>query len=330
MGGIVDESRCHWREEDCSELGISPSLLPPIHSPLDVVGETTPQAAEETGLAVGTPVLCGTTDTFATLVGNGITMQGEAMVYYGTTGLLTVCNQDLEKVLAKPWLVDDETPFILAAYLLNFGESLEWFLIQLLQVTENSTEYDIYQAMETGAAKIPPGCEGLLVMPHFSGRILPKVEPFTRGAFIGLSTRHNRFHLWRALLESFGHYIRQSALRQRARGIPLKRVVASGGGARSELWRQIVSDITGLSQEYVADGDAVLGSAFLAGLGLGLVSDFSAMRESWLQVQQMTRPDHETKDQYSKLFAVYQDLDSVLGIYQRALLEASCASDWNE
>jgi len=326
MGGIADESRCGWREEVCAQLGIPVESLPPIHSSLHIIGGVTNESARQTGLPEDTPVLVGTTDTFATLLGNGIVEQGEAMVYYGTTGLLTVCNRDLEEVLTTPRLIDDETPFILAAYLLNFGEALEWFVNHFLEEEEDLTceAFELYGVLEKGSTQVPPGCEGLLAMPHFAGRVFPEVNRYAKGAFFGLSTRHTRFHLWRALLESFGYEIYRSMVDLERKGISLSRVVASGGGARSKLWRQIVSDITGVPQEYVENGEAARGAAFLAGYALGLFKDLKTMRRDWLQVGNVTRPRTEVRERYRRLFAVYRELDSALGKHYKALAEASC------
>jgi len=325
MGGIADENRCGWREDVCAELGIAVEILPPIHSSLDIIGGVTGEAACETGLSEGTPVLVGTTDTLATLLGNGVVEQGEAMIYYGTTGLLTVCSRDLEEVLTTSGLIDDETPFILAAYLMNFGEALEWFVGHFLEKEKGLTceTFELYGVLEEGSTQVPPGCEGLLAMPHFAGRVLPTVDPYAKGAFFGLSARHTCFHLWRALLESFGYEIYRSIIDLESKGISLSRVVASGGGAQSRLWRQIVSDITGVPQEYVENGEAARGAAFLAGYGLGLFKDLKTIQRDWLQVEDTTRPCTEVRERYRRLFAVYRDLDSVLGKHYQALAEAS-------
>jgi xylulokinase len=327
MGGLVDESRCRWREDVCAQLGMPVDSLPHIQPTLHVIGSVGNEAARETGLPEGLPIVVGTTDTTATLLGNGIVEQGEAMIYYGTTGLLTVCSKNLKDVLKTPSLVDDETPFILAAYLLNFGEVLEWFVSQFSEGDRRLTgdTHGPYRALEQGAAQVPPGGDNLLVMPHFAGRVLPAVSPHEKGAFFGLSTRHTRFHLWRALLESFGYEIYRSVVELEGRGTSLSRVVASGGGAQSRLWRQIVSDITGMSQEYVESGDAARGAAFLAGYGVGLIKALGAMREKWLRVEHVTTPCPERHLTYKRLFTVYQALDSALGPHYEALTKVSCS-----
>jgi len=329
MGGLVDDSRYRWRENVCAQLRIPVDFLPPIHSSLHIIGGVSREAARETGLAAGTPTLVGTTDTAATLLGNGIVEQGEAMIYYGTTGLLTVCSRDLEEVLTAPRLVDDETPFVLAAYLLNFGEVLEWFVTRFSETEKKSTckARELYQVLEEGAAQLPPGSDNLLAMPHFAGRVLPEVSPYEKGAFFGLSTKHTCLHLWRALLESFGYEIYRGVVDLEQRGISISRVVASGGGARSKLWRQIVSDITGMPQEYVEHGDSARGAAFLAGYGLGLFEGLKVMREHWLPVTQVTMPCAEERDKYQRLFNVYRELDSVLGKYYQALAKVSYEVD---
>ena len=310
MGGLLDRDRRGWRQELCAAIEVPLSILPPIYSPLEVIGRVSAVAAQQTGLREGTPVLAGTTDTLATLVGNGVIARGEAMIYYGSTGLLTVCSRDVADVLATPQLMDDETPFILAAYLLNFGEVLEWLIQNWL--SHLPADGSAYQFMEEGAAQIPPGSEGVMALPWFCGRVLPEANPHARGAFLGLTPKHTPFHLWHALLEAFGYEIRQSLHSLAARGIIVERAVASGGGARSRLWRQIVSDITGVLQEYSDEDAAARGTAFLAGYGLGLIKSLSAAREQWRQPVDVTYPRPQTRECYVRLFEVYQDLNRYL------------------
>jgi len=322
LGGVIDDKRQGWKCDVLSELGVPAGCLAPIQSPLDIVGGVSAMAAGQTGLSQGTPVLAGTTDTFATLVGNGVVAEGEAMIYYGTTGLLTVCSRDLEDVLANPQLVDDETPFVLAAYLLNFGEALEWFAEDLLGAGQRNEKQNVYEAMEEEAARVAPGSDGLIVLPHFAGRVLPQVAPHARGAFFGLGIHHSRYHLWRALLESFGYVLCQSMAALQERGIALNRIVASGGGARSDLWRQIVSDVTELPQEYVPDGSAARGAAFLAAYALGLVDSLQACRDQWLEVKMTTRPCATNSSKYARLFSVYQALDACMDEHYQSLAQA--------
>ncbi len=324
MGGLVDDTRRNWRPEVCAGLGIDSRILPQIHSAADIVGGVHAEAARATGLAEGTPVLAGMTDSLATLLGNGITQGGEAMIYYGTTGYLALCPRDLKEVLTDPALIDDETPFDLAAYLLDFGEVLEWFIDEFFGRGQGATtnEGDLYARLEQGAAQVPAGCAGLLALPHFAGRFYPQVDPHSRGLFLGLTTGHSRFHLWRALLEAFGYEMRRGIVALEGQGIRLSRMVATGGGARSPLWRQIVADITGQAQEYVVNGATALGAAFLAGYAVGLFDDPSEIRERWLQVGSVTEPRTEFEGRYNRLFAVYNDLDRALSPHHRALVEA--------
>lgn len=324
MGGLVNDSRRAWRGEICEQLGISAGMLPPIHSPSDVIGRVTGTSAHATGLREGTPVLAGGTDTFATLLGNGVVERGEAMVYYGTTGLLTVCSEDLADVLAKPELIDDQTPFVLAAYLLDFGEVLEWFINQFSCGGRKAfgNTGDPYEDLEGGAAEILPGAAGVVAMPYFAGQLIPRANPHARGVFFGLRTDHTRYHLWRALLESFGYEIYHSVRDLERRGLSLSKVTASGGGAQSKLWRQIVSEVTGLPQTYIADGGTALGAAFLAGYGVGLFDNLKAIREQWLHVEDVTLPDDETHRTYRRLFRLYRDLDRGLAPHYRPLAEA--------
>jgi xylulokinase len=122
---------------------------------------------------------------------------------------------------------------------------------------------------------------------------------------------HTRSHLYRAILEAYGYGIRHGIEESPAKG-PIRRVVATGGGARSDLWRQIVSDITGLTQEYVSRADAPLGDAFLAAYAVGAITDFNTIKTSWLEVTARTVPNPNTQQIYDQLYPIFRDLHPAL------------------
>jgi len=140
---------------------------------------------------------------------------------------------------------------------------------------------------------------------------------------------HTRAHIWRALLESFGYGIFEGMEGLRKRGVAVRRLFAAGGGAQSEVWRQIVSDIVGLSQDYPKSGGAPLGDAYLAGYGVGLFEDFTTIRDIWLRSFSATRPRPQMHTIHRKLFRVYADLNLVLMDIYEELADAipSCLGD---
>ena len=144
------------------------------------------------------------------------------------------------------------------------------------------------------------------------GQRSPEFNPQASGVFYGLRKGHTRGHLYRAILESFGFNIRHGLESFYPQGHPIKRLIATGGGARSPLWRQIVSDITGMSQEYVPEADAPIGCAFLAGLALGWFDDFQALQKDWVKVKAITLPDPKASEKYETAFQIYLELHTAL------------------
>jgi xylulokinase len=163
--------------------------------------------------------------------------------------------------------------------------------------------------LDEEAERIPPGSDGLILLPYFLGQRSPQFDPLARGVLFGLTMSHTREHIYRALLESFGY----GCLHGLDANIPdwescVNRVIATGGGARSRIWRQIVSDIVGVPQEYPAKGDSPLGGAYFAGYGVGIFNDFETIRDEWLEVTSVTEPDQGRRSTYLGLYKVYRDL----------------------
>jgi len=316
FGAIFSSQQASWLGDVCERIGFSPHLLPPLYPIAGIVGEVAKKAAEETGLAEGTPVLAGCGDVYFSLLGAGVIEQDDIMVYYGTAGLLTICNCALEDVALQPCRTPSQIPFDYPAYMPTSGEAVRWFRDQFGQAEmrkEQRNGVNAYALLDAQAAKIPPGCDGLLLLNYFLGQRSPAFDPFARAVFFGLTMAHTRAHTYRAVLESWGFGILHGlnevvpGWRKRAR-----RVVATGGGARSKLWRQIVSDIVGVRQEYVARADAPLGDAYLVGYSVGLFDDFATIRKQWLEVTDVTNPAMEHAELYSRLYDIYVDLHPAL------------------
>ena len=314
VGAIYATSRAEWRADVCQELGIPLEILPTPYPPAQVVGEVTKAAAEQTGLAQGTPVLAGSGDVYSSLLGAGVIEPGEVMIYYGTAGLTAICHSSLEYLAREPYSVDDGFPFSYPAYMLTSGELVRWFRDQFgicEAEMEKWLDRSAYQLLDEEASQIRPGCEGLILLPYFLGQRSPVFDPLAKGVFFGLSMSHTRAHLYRAILESYGYGIRHG-LEEAAPSQDIQRIVATGGGARSPLWRQIVSDIVGVAQEYVSRADAPLADAYLAGYGVGLFPDFETIRRQWLEVTSVTQPRMDIHRRYQPFYRIYKDLHQAL------------------
>jgi xylulokinase len=314
-GAIYSSTRAQWRTDACEKLGIPMDVLPPAYPPAQVVGHVTREAAAATGLAPGTPVLAGSGDIFFSVLGAGVTEVNEIVVYYGTAGLVISLAANLDSLARRPLDLDDTVPLPFLSYQPTSGEVIRWFRDEL---AESSSEEALGQGLspeqllDKKASGIPPGADGLICIPHLLGQRSPVFDPLARGALVGLTIAHSSAHLFKAILESYGFGIRRSLEKWPGPMAKVDRVVATGGGAASEVWRQIVSDITGLEQEYVAAADAPVGDAYLAAHAMGAVDKLSDMKSSWLQPTSPTQPDLGAHARYERLYRVFCNLDDVL------------------
>ncbi|MCS6907766.1 MAG: FGGY family carbohydrate kinase [Anaerolineales bacterium] len=314
MGGVFDPHRLVWDQEALRAVGLPPSIFPQPFPATAVVGKVTKEAAEMTGLPSGIPVIAGTGDTFPTIVGCGAIHPGDAMISYGTTGLLTLTARPLVEVVAGPHFQDDVSGGAVrwGANVLTAGRLAQWFRDQFAQAelsVAQRLKCSEFVLLEGEAKEIPPGANGLIALPHFSGRRTPTPNPYLRGAILGLTPAHTPAHVYRSLLESFAFNIRQGyePLREQ-----IRRLIATGGGASSELWRQIMADVLNTQLIYYPKASGALGIAYLCGYALGLIPDFETIQHEWLAEASLTQPDPQQVGLYQRLFEYYCRLDRTL------------------
>ncbi len=288
-----------WIEEWCEET--VPGLeWPELVWPAQVVGEVTEAAAEVTGIPTGTPVVAGTIDAWAESAAAGASSPGDLMLMYGTTMfLVNVVREPVSD--ARLWSTAGafEGTSCLAGGMATSGAVTSW----LRDLTGAG-----YGTLTEEAAALPPGAEGLLMLPYFAGERSPLFDPDARGVVAGLTLRHGRGHLYRAALEATAFGVRHNLDAMREAGGDLSRLVAVGGGAR-ELWTQIVSDVTGLEQSMPRHTvGAAYGDAFLAAVGTGLAAQEDIA--DWNPVESTVRPDPARSEIYDELYEHYLSLYS--------------------
>ena len=325
MGGIFDDLANGWKPEVLQRLDLDSGFFPPPQPAVAVVGVTTSEAASATGLPVDVPVIAGTGDTFATMLGCGVIEPGDGMVSFGTTGLLTLIQRPLAESAAGPHFDHGEGVASVAwvANVLSAGRLVSWYMDMFdrkARTTARRDEAGRYAMVEAEAGRLPPGADGLLVLPHWLGRRTPQPDPNLRGAIIGLAPGHTPAHIYRAILESFAYNQRQTfdPVRQR-----FDRLVATAGGAHSRLWRQIVTDILNFPLEYYRMASGALGIAFLAGHAAGLISDFHVVKHDWLKDPEITVPDQGAVAAYDRYFDVYCEFEERMADPFKRLCSAS-------
>jgi xylulokinase len=278
---------------------IAPDLeLPELHWAADVVGKVTTAAATETGIPAGTPVMAGTIDAWAESLSVGVHAPGDTMLMYGTTMFIIEAVDTLRPHRAM-WGTTGLTPGsrCLAAGMATSGALTNW-----LRTIAGGPPFEDLVAE---ASAISAGSDGLIALPYFAGERTPLYDPRARGLILGLTLRHGRGHLYRAMLESIGYGVRHILETLGDASEAPRRLVAVGGGTRGGLWAQIVSDVTGKSQEIPAEMiGACYGDALLAAQGLGLVPPGT----TWARVAEVIQPSDSTRGLYDEMYSIYRSL----------------------
>ncbi len=286
--------------------------LPRLIWSVDVAGEITPEAARETGLAAGTPVIAGTADAAAEALSAGLSRPGDLMLMYGSSLFFIQMTAKLvatERLWGAVFLEQDT--YAVAAGMSTSGSLTRWFRDQFGAAelaAEQAGGPNAYAALAALAADSPIGAKGLVMLPYFSGERTPLNDPDARGLIAGLTLIHTRADIYRALLESVGYGIRHNIEAMREEGVPPARMLAVGGGTQNRLWLQIVSDIAGIDQ-FVPDQHygASYGDAFMAGVGIGA---FRSITEAanWVTFAQTIRPDPAAHARYEPYYAIFREL----------------------
>ncbi|MEA4888603.1 MAG: FGGY-family carbohydrate kinase [Clostridiaceae bacterium] len=236
-------------------------------------GAVTPQAAEETGLLAGTPVITGTADAAAEAVGAGVFDPGDVMLMFGSSIYMIHVVPKLsvdQRFWAGPYLFQDT--WMVAGGMSTAGTLTRWFRDQLARDTVEQASREgvnAYDLLMRDIDAIPPGSDGLIVLPYLSGERTPINDPAASGLIFGLSLGHRREHLYKACLEGVGYGIAQHFSGFQEMGLKTGRIIAVGGGTRNPSWLQIVADISGRPLRIGQANGAAYGDALLAALGTG-------------------------------------------------------------
>lgn len=273
-----------WDQEICNLFKIPYEWFPPLKESIDIAGTITAQAAVETGLAKGTPVIIGTADGLAEVFSTGSFEKGEVTIIYGTTGIIII-NTDKCPVMKELWIVShpvNDNAYLVAGGTAAAGALTKWYrnnfgvIEQAIQERININAYDL---LSKQAENISAGSGGLITLPYFSGERTPINDPLARGLILGLTVYHNRAHIYRSLLEGAAYSFKHHLDVFKQYGFQISRVIACGGGTKAKLWPQIVSDVIGYDQFIPSSPlGAEIGSAYMAAVATGLVSDLKFIR----------------------------------------------------
>lgn len=265
-------NRC-WHEGMLAEFGLSRSLVPEVRRSWDVVGGLTAWAGACVSLPSGIPVVSGSGDNQTAAAGAGVTEPGHALTVLGTSGVIYAPagtpRFDLSgEVPGRVQAGCDPTgAWCNTGCMLSAAGALAWARSVL------GPERTMEQLLDEARA-VAPGCDGLFFAPYLTGERCPHTDPAARGAWIGLTSRHTRGHLVRAVLEGVALSLAQIVDLIRGIGVPIESLRVTGGGSRSDLWRRIIADAVGVPVEVPASREgSALGAALLAAVGVGMHAD---------------------------------------------------------
>lgn len=306
---LFDCTDLKWDDELCGMAGISKEMLPKIVNPTDIIGGVTEKAASATGLAAGTPVICGTTDTVMEVFASGAVKKGDVTVKLATAGRICV-------------ITDKAYP---DRHLVNYSHIAKglWYPGTATKAAASSYRWyrdtfgGEYKELDKGAESLPVGSDGLIFHPYLNGELTPYADPMLCGSFTGVRATHTKAHFTRAVLEGVALSLLDSKNYLDSLNIPYNAVAtAIGGGTKGKLWRQITADALGIALKITESSDSSFGSAMLAGIAVGVFKDPEDAVKKCVKEVDITYPNKENTKKYNEIFKEYKKIhDALAPIY---------------
>lgn len=320
--GLFDVRKRAWATGLIEKLGLDPALLPPAHESSEISGRISTRGAVLFGLAEGIPVVGGGGDSVIQTIGSGVIAPGHLQTTIGTAGILASAldvPQDNPDGRLQVFCNVGPGKWHCMGVSLNAGGAMGWFR-QVMGGIGPGMAPD-FEAIVAEAAKSPAGARGLMFLPYLNGERCPHPDPEARGALVGLTARHNAGDLSRAVMEGVAHAFFDMYALMAPMGISGQVIMASGGGARSPLWRQMQADLFGCDVVTIdgAPEGAAFGAALVAGVGVGIWPDVTAAAASGRELTRQSadpvagaiyRRAHEI---YRELYPALRDSFAALG-----------------
>ncbi|MHC4253151.1 MAG: xylulokinase, partial [Planctomycetota bacterium] len=312
---LLDVKKRAWSDELLAKLDIDKALLAKVYESPEVTGKLTSETAELLGLTTDCVVVGGAGDQAAGGVGNGIVKKGVVSATMGTSGVVFAHADEVQvdpegrvhtfcHAVPGKWHV--------MGVVLSAGGSFQWFRNKLGAAEVAAAKekgVDPYEILVEEASQVAAGCEGLYFLPYLTGERTPHADPFARGAFVGLTPRHGKADMTRAVMEGATYAMRDSCEIIREMGVPITEIRLSGGGARSAFWAKMQAAIYGQQTCVInsTEGGAY-GVALLAGVGTGLWGSVEEACDATIEVTQAFAVDEADKAAYDNYYPLYGDL----------------------
>ena len=302
---FFDFNNLCWSEKLCRVLGFPPEKLPKVIKPTDIAGKITKKASLDTGLKEGTPVICGTTDTVMEVFASGGVSKGNMTVKLATAGRICV-------------ITDRSYPDKNIINYSHFEDGL-WYPGTATKACASSYRWfrdtfgGDFKELDGEANKISVGSNGLIYHPYLNGELTPYQNPRLSGSFIGIRAGHTKGHFARAVMEGVCMSMKDCMLTLNDIGIKHnEKAVAIGGGAKSELWRQMLADSLGITLIIKENSDSSFGSAMLLGVALGVWESPEKALDVCNKTVSEVVPTEENTKKYQKLFEKYKKIQKAL------------------
>ncbi len=307
-------NRC-WSEEILEKLQIQPSLLPKVYESYEVTGKISSEVSAVTGLSTDTAVVGGASDNAAAAIGTGIVKDGSAFTTIGTSGVLYAHSSKVQiDRLGRVHTCCCAVPgaWHIMGVTQAAGLSLKWFRDNFCEdylKKADETGRDPYELMNEDIANIPVGSNKLIYLPYLMGERTPHLDPECRGVFFGLSAMHTRQHFIRAIMEGVAYSLEDCKKVFSDMGIEVSSMRICGGGAKSNVWRQIISDVYNCSVNTIKQTEGpALGAAILAGVGTGLYDSVESACDKFILSDKWNNPDASAAEQYNRYYSIYNEL----------------------
>jgi len=310
--GLWDTVKQEWNQQLLDVANVGEAMLPTVKSSGTAAGTVSTAVAGRTGLAEGTPLFVGAGDQNAAAFGAGVVKKGMVSVSLGTGGVLagyldepmldpTAKNMVTSHVMDNAWLFE--------GYQAGAASTYRWFrdeIAALESAFAREMNKDVYCILDERIAKVPPGANGLVMLPFFASATTPRWNPNARGVICGLTFNHNRDCLARAFMEGITLGVQDMFVAMRQTGIQIDEVRILGGPTKSRLWNQIQADIYNCPVVTLENSDAaIVGAAMIAGVGANVFKDFAEAAERMVRRNETYNPSPEAAAVYEKLFKVY-------------------------
>ena len=302
---LFDFDKKEWDEHLLSLIGLTKENMPTVVNPLAQVGRVGEEAAKDTGLTVGTPVICGTTDTVMEVFAAGGINKGEMTLKLATAGRICVVS---DRYYADKNIINyshlKENLYYPGSATKSCAASLRWFRDSF------GGSFEEFSAL---AETISVGADGLVFHPYLVGELTPHANPMIRGSFLGVSAGHTKAHFVRAVMEGVAMSLLDCKKYLEEKGVKIgEKAYVIGGGAKSSVWRQIVADALGLTLVQTENSDSSFGSAMCAGIYAGFFKDFNDANKTCQRIIGQTEPIVENTVKYEKLFTKYKKISRFL------------------